>query len=211
MGHHCNESKCHSDKKNKVGCESKPISQCLVTKAKGNLAILKSGKYHLAEDVVGTISIQASNVCLDLCCHTLDANGAENAIVIGELQEAQQQQRSLNAQSVDASLKNKLKHPKRGHLGSKVFEKEIIDLSKAQRTRVKQASQSSRNNEINAQQHHIKVSNGTVCGATTAAILVSGVFDVELFDLTLLRNPLNSVHVLNSSAVNLHDLDFSIY
>ena len=83
---HCKSNKSQYDKK-KVdnGCNSKPITQCLVNKANGNLAILKSGNYHLAEDIRGTISIKSCDVCLDLCCHTLDANGANNAIVIGEL------------------------------------------------------------------------------------------------------------------------------
>jgi hypothetical protein len=68
----------------KGGCTAKAINQCSLTRANGTYVITKPGNYTLSEDVRGTISIQTSNVCLDLCCHTIDANGAANAIVVAD-------------------------------------------------------------------------------------------------------------------------------
>ena len=84
MCHRCGKQKCHEKKEEEAGCSSKPIKQCHFDKHGGTYVIDKSGNYHLTKDVKGTLSIQASNVCVNLCCHNIDANGAANAIIIGE-------------------------------------------------------------------------------------------------------------------------------
>ena len=81
MCNHCKSNRYHSYKKVE-GCSSKAIKQCNFDKNGGVYEIQKSGNYHLSKDVKGTISIQVDNVCLDLCCHTINASGAPNAIVI---------------------------------------------------------------------------------------------------------------------------------
>ncbi len=59
----------------------KPITQKLISKAGGTLVLHCSGDYCVTENITGTIVVEANSVCLDLCCHTLDAAGHPNAIV----------------------------------------------------------------------------------------------------------------------------------
>ncbi len=63
-----------------------PICQRLIDKAGGRLILYKSGDYCVTEDVVGTIIIAADSVCLDLCCHTLDAAGQASAVIANDHQ-----------------------------------------------------------------------------------------------------------------------------
>ncbi|AYV76807.1 MAG: hypothetical protein Barrevirus1_29 [Barrevirus sp.] len=63
------------------GCNSTNVDQCKMNKAGQNLILTKSGNYTLSENVKGTIVVAANSVCIDLCCHILDANGAANAII----------------------------------------------------------------------------------------------------------------------------------
>jgi len=60
---------------------AKQISQKKIDKAGGTLTLTCPGDYCVTENITGTIVIGADSVCLDLCCHTLDADGAPNAIV----------------------------------------------------------------------------------------------------------------------------------
>lgn len=59
----------------------KTINQKKIDKAGGALFLTQSGDYCVTEDIVGTLIIASDSVCLDLCCHTLNAAGAPNAIV----------------------------------------------------------------------------------------------------------------------------------
>ncbi|MBS0634566.1 MAG: right-handed parallel beta-helix repeat-containing protein [Verrucomicrobia bacterium] len=59
----------------------RPISQRDIHKAGGTLTLTCSGDYCVTENICGTIVIGADSVCLDLCCHTLNAHGYDNAIV----------------------------------------------------------------------------------------------------------------------------------
>lgn len=62
-------------------CESFCISQKDLDKARGTLLLSCSGDYCLSENIIGTLIIGADSICLNLCCHTLDAGGRPNAIV----------------------------------------------------------------------------------------------------------------------------------
>ncbi len=75
----------------KLGCKlaleaPTPICQRLIDKAGGRLILYKSGDYCVTEDIVGTIIIAADSVCLDLCCHTLDAAGQASAVIANDHQ-----------------------------------------------------------------------------------------------------------------------------
>lgn len=58
-----------------------PITQKNVDKAGGVLLLTHSGDYCLSENITGTLVVGANTVCIDLCCHTLNAAGRPNAIV----------------------------------------------------------------------------------------------------------------------------------
>lgn len=60
-----------------------PITQGDINLGGGTFTITTSGDWCLADNVQGTIVIDASSVCLDLNCHIIDANGADNAITAG--------------------------------------------------------------------------------------------------------------------------------
>lgn len=57
------------------------INQKKIDSAGGNLILTQAGDYCVTENIVGTLVIGTDSICLDLCCHTLNANGAPNAIV----------------------------------------------------------------------------------------------------------------------------------
>lgn len=68
------------------GCS---VDQMLIDQSQfidGKLTLTCSGEYRAKENLVGTIVINGSSICVDLGCHTLDANGAANAIVIENMQ-----------------------------------------------------------------------------------------------------------------------------
>jgi len=203
MCHHCKSSKCHSDKKHEGGCSSKGIDQCHFNKSQGTYVICKPGNYHLKKDVRGTISIQSSNVCLDLCCHTLDANGADNAIVIGEPL-VEQATLSAKKQSVE-SLRSEISSFKKKSIGE-ASEKPRQKVAK--KTTLKARDVKSKSEPVGSI-HHVRISNGTVCGAADAAILSNSVFDLEVSDLTMLNNALDSVRVLRSNVVTVKNVEFS--
>jgi len=194
MCHRCKSDKCHSDKKKEEGCTSKAIKQCHFDKHEGIYVIDKPGNYHLTKDVKGTLSIQCDNVCLDLCCHTLDANGGANAIVIG--QPLQQAVQISSLKSLNADLSAKLKDAHKNGIGKK------SDLP------LKKSVASTKASSIN-DFHHIRIFNGSVSGAEVSAIFANNVFDLELFDLTMLNNTLNSVHVNACNSVQVKNVDFS--
>ena len=207
MGHHCKDSKCHSDKNKAGGCTSKPITQCLVTKAKGNLAILKSGKYHLAEDVVGTISIQASNVCLDLCFHTIDANGATSAIVVSQQGEVAPVQTVLpkqlllkESEKVQALLIKKRNNKKQ----ELVNLEDLLVISP-----VKLSNKVAKTVIINGKLHHIRISNGTILGSALTGLDINGVDDVTVEDISFVSNSDTSVTVSNSTGVHMLNTQYN--
>lgn len=57
------------------------INQKKIDKGGGTYVLSHSGDYCVTEDIIGTLVIGTDSVCLDLCCHTLNANGNANAIV----------------------------------------------------------------------------------------------------------------------------------
>lgn len=59
----------------------KPITQKKIDEAGGTLVLNCSGDYCLTENVTGALLVHADSVCIDLCCHTLNADGRANAIV----------------------------------------------------------------------------------------------------------------------------------
>ncbi|MCE5294040.1 MAG: right-handed parallel beta-helix repeat-containing protein [Chlamydiales bacterium] len=63
-----------------------PITQKMMHEADGTLVLKHSGDYCLTENICGTIVIEANSVCLDLCCHTLNAKGEPNAIIAADYQ-----------------------------------------------------------------------------------------------------------------------------
>lgn len=67
--------------RHKECCEAACITQKEINKAGGQLLLTKSGNYTLKEDVVGTLLVAADSVCIDLCCHTLNAGGTASAII----------------------------------------------------------------------------------------------------------------------------------
>lgn len=79
MHHRC-ESSCK--KEAKKACTAKSIRQCHLKKNEGTYVITKPGNYALSENIQGTIVIAASPVCLDLCCHTINAEGRPSAITV---------------------------------------------------------------------------------------------------------------------------------
>jgi len=190
MCHHCKSQKCHPDKK-EGGCSSKAINQCHFNKYGGVYVIDKPGSYHLAKDVKGTLSIKSNNVCLNLCCHTIDANGAANAIRIGELVQVSQ---TLGKKSVKL-LREAKKEPKSFNAVKRDTPEMIHRTVKA-------------SNAVVGELHHIRIFNGTVSGATSDAIFANEISDLEISDLTSLQN-LNGIRVLNSNAVKIQDVDFS--
>lgn len=204
MCHRCNSQKCHSDKKKEEGCTSKGIKQCYFDKNKGVYVINKAGNYHLTKDVKGTISIQAHNVCLDLCCHTLDANGADNAIVIGQALVEQATVSAKKTKSVE-SLRSEISSFKKKSLG----EAQEKPVQKAVKKSSAEARDVKSKTEVVGSVHHIRISNGTVCGAADAAILVNSVFDLEVSDLTMLNNALDSIRILYSNVVAVKNVEFS--
>lgn len=60
-----------------------PVTQHDIDLGSGTFIINESGDWCLESDVQGTIVIDADCVCFDLNCHTIDANGAANAIAAG--------------------------------------------------------------------------------------------------------------------------------
>ncbi|MCE5294039.1 MAG: right-handed parallel beta-helix repeat-containing protein [Chlamydiales bacterium] len=58
-----------------------PITQKNIDRAGGVLTLCHSGDYCVTEDIKGVLVIGADSVCLDLCCHTLDAKGLPSAII----------------------------------------------------------------------------------------------------------------------------------
>lgn len=76
----CKNPDCKKSATNKGTCTSKLINHCKFDRVTATYTITKPGSYTLSEDVKGTVIIATSGVCLDLCCHYLDANGAANAV-----------------------------------------------------------------------------------------------------------------------------------
>lgn len=194
--------------------ECLPIYQTTINDAGGTLTLTESGKYCLAEDVVGTIVIASSGVCLDLSCHTLDADGADNAILV------QGTPITTNAAKTNWSLYGNLKEGtdvaaarKRPFLAlaAAMNEEVTIDLSslvgETQMTRPAFRIAEARDALI-SDLHHISIGNGTVVGAVDAAILIDTCFDVSLFDLTMLENALDSIRVVDSNAVSVVKCSF---
>lgn len=58
-----------------------PINQLEVDQGGGVYTISESGLYCVTEDIVGYIFVDADCVCIELGCHTIDADGNDNAIV----------------------------------------------------------------------------------------------------------------------------------
>jgi hypothetical protein len=78
----CDRDSGHKHQKSrKACCAPTPICQKVINQAGGTYFITESGKYVLSEDATGTLVVAADSVCLDLCCHTLDAGGAASAII----------------------------------------------------------------------------------------------------------------------------------
>ncbi len=57
------------------------IYQADIDAGDGTLTLTESGKYCIAENLVGTIAVGTNCICIDLCCHTVDADGAPSAFV----------------------------------------------------------------------------------------------------------------------------------
>lgn len=194
--------RCGNDKKN-GGCKSKTISQCLLDAHNNLYVITKPGNYHLEHDVKGTISIQASNVCLDLCCHKLDANGADNAIIIGSELVAQ----VANTLSPNAQLLN-LKSLKRvkNFVEEDELEGEVVEESREVKVN-KNLRKCLSEDHVVGKIHHVRVHNGSICNSVVDAVLVQNSSDVELKNLTLLENSLNGVHVVDSNVVKVDNVN----
>ena len=54
------------------------ITQKKVNEAGGTLVLNCPGDYCLTENITGSLLVHADSVCIDLCCHTLDADGRAN-------------------------------------------------------------------------------------------------------------------------------------
>jgi len=196
MCHHCKSSKCHSDKKHEGGCSSKGIDQCNFNKCEGTYTIYKPGNYHLKKDVKGTISIQCSNVCLDLCCHKVDANGANNSIVIGPTPVGQDSTQKSYLKKVNSTEANISK----------------LDFSVARAGEfevVRSAQRQALEKTVSfGDVHDVKVFNGYVVGSTQDGIKVNNSFNVEFSDISFRKNSLNDVHVVSSNVLTLKNLTF---
>ncbi len=72
------ESRCNRFKK---CCKVTSISQKDINNARGSLILKASGRYALADDIVGTLIVAADSVSIDLCSHTLNAGASASAIV----------------------------------------------------------------------------------------------------------------------------------
>ncbi len=83
---------CHKPEKEKRTCAPTPISHATT--------ITKSGSYCLTRDIVGTVTIAADDVCLDLNCHEIDADGAPYAIVIQDVKDVTVFNGSVSGSSV---------------------------------------------------------------------------------------------------------------
>ncbi len=60
------------------------ITQQKMDDAGGNLTLSESGPYSFVEDITGVITVGADCICLNLNCHTFDAGGLINGIVISD-------------------------------------------------------------------------------------------------------------------------------
>ncbi len=197
---------------NDVECSA--IYQSTIDDAGGTLTLSTSGKYCLAEDVVGTIVIDSSSICLDLNCHTIDADGAPYAVAV------QGEPPVTSAAKTDWSLKANLK---KGVDFKKIRERPFLALQLAMgedsnvksadligeelisRPDFRQAMHADASiNDI----HHVTVSNGTVRGASAAGILVDTCFDVAVFDITMLENTLDSIDIIDSNSVKVTNVSF---
>lgn len=59
----------------------KLITQKQVHEAGGTLILTSPGDYCLEENICGTLVLDADSICLDLCCHTLNAHEHPHAII----------------------------------------------------------------------------------------------------------------------------------
>ncbi len=185
------------------GCESKGITQHCMDKQHGTLILTKPGKYHLEQDVRGTIQIASDNVCLDLCCHTLSSPLA-NAIIVGSslpqvaLTKAKATASRRMIYSKDKAIADFLqKEPSQ--------DAKIRDIT--YQTFAKKAS-SAFSLPSSKTIQHIRISNGSITGGSENAILVNSVFDMEVSNLTMQKNSRNAIHVVDSSAVTVTNIDF---
>lgn len=71
---HCSSHDQHTCKESDSCCAPILITQKAVNKCQKIYTITKSGLYAFAEDITGRIVVEADNVCIDLCCHTLNGN-----------------------------------------------------------------------------------------------------------------------------------------
>lgn len=196
--------------------ECHPIYQSTIDAAGGTLTLSESGKYCLAEDVVGSIVIDSSSVCLDLNCHTINADGALYAVAV------QRTPPVPTPEKTDWSLKANLKE---GVDFNKISERPFLALQAAMGDEVDASLNSadligeellSRPNfrlAVHADAsitdiHHVTVSNGTVRGATAAGILVDTCFDVAVFDITMLENALDGLDIIDSNSVKVTNMSF---
>ena len=207
MCHHCPRnvsSKNCSPTCKEGGCSSKTIKQCHFDKNGGVYTINKSGNYNLSKDVQGTLSIQASNVCLDLCCHTLNASGSENAIIVGE--------KSVSVESLKTSSKTiyNIDNFDRQSLrqNKNLFKDELTNIFKSMKSQ-KVAAVTVSKNLASGNIQHVRIYNGSITGATSDAILVNKVFDVEIYDITMFNNSINSINVTESESVSMKNINFS--
>ncbi len=124
---------CHNPEKKKRTCAPTPISHATT--------ITKSGSYCLTRDIEGTIVIAHDDVCLDLNCHEIDADGNLFGIVMQNVQD-------------------------------------------------------------------VKIFNGSVSNATDAGILVGPSISIELADLFMHGNALDSIRTVSCTDLNICNVDF---
>lgn len=189
--------------------ECSPIYQSTIDAAGGTLTLSESGTYCLAEDVVGSIVIDSSSICLNLNCHTINADGALYAVAVQgtpPVTTAAKTDWSLQANLLDdVDLMATRKRPFLA-LAAAIDESGNQDyaslVGKTQMVRPTFRTAASMEASI-SDIHHVSIFNGTVMGAIDAAIFIDTCFDVTLYDLTFLENEVDSIRVEDSNAVKV--------
>ncbi len=223
MGHHrCDSSisshhrkkRCHCKKENSCGgCNSTPINQHMIDKSQGVLLLNKSGGYTLSQDVKGTILIQANNIFLDLCHHTIDANGANNAILVQApvTTQVSQNVKTIHNQPVqERDVTSPLdgadedlvppadqKKPMRWSDAFKMDDEVLIPQIKK------------RELSYPTTIRNVHVFNGTIINSTIAGISFGGVETFSVKDVAFYNNVLDGIHVESCSGMELQNLSFS--